>query len=138
MDPLWLVLLIGNGTLGGYIAYLWFHGHQHVLLLQGSPQGLHGRGFLAYLALVMVLVAITPWVLLEGHRLGVKALIVLIDLGAFLVYQHALTGPQAYFTSTVAVTAFFNSVFLYPALAFHALGPLFEGRGSASSLEVER
>jgi hypothetical protein len=129
MDPTWIVLLIGNGALGGYLAYLWFHGQQHVILLQGSPHGLHGRSFLAYLALVMVLAAITPWVLLEGHRLGVKALIVLIDLGAFLVYQHALTGPQAYFASVVSVWAMFNGTFLYPLLAFNVIGPLTEGRG---------
>ncbi len=129
-------LTLGAGF-HGYLAYLWFHGHQHVLLLQGAAHGLHGRGFLAYLAAVAVLAAVSLWGLLEG-RPRTKALIVLLDLGAFLVYRHALTGPQASFASAVAVTALLNGVFGYPPLAFHVLGPLLEGRGGARSPEGVR
>jgi hypothetical protein len=129
VDPVWIVLLIGNGTLGGYLAHLWFHGHQHLILLQGSPHGLHGRGFLAYLAVVAVLSAVSLWGLLESRWRTTKALIVLLDVSAFLVYRYVLTGPQEYFASVVSVWAMFNGTFLYPFLSFNVIGPLTEGRG---------
>jgi hypothetical protein len=133
VEPVWIVLLIGNGIFGPYLAYLWFHGHQHVILLQGSPHGLHGSVFLAYLAVVAVLSALSLWEILEG-RWRTKVMFVLLDLGAFLVYHAALTGPQAYFASVVSVATMLNGVFLYPLVVFHVLGPLLEGRDANRGL----
>jgi hypothetical protein len=132
----WLIVLGIDAAMGGYLASLWIHGH--VALLQGPPQGLHGHGFLAYLAVVAALVAISPWVLLEGRRLAAMIWIVLLDLAVLVVGLRVLGDPQQRFVEWVGLVALYNTSFLYPLLAFHVLGPLLEGRGSARSLEVER
>ncbi len=48
-----------------------------------------------------------------------------------------LSDQQQQFAEWAAVLALYNTAHLYPALAFHVLGPLLEGRGSGRSL-VER
>ncbi len=131
----WLIFLAGDAALGCYVASLWVRGHA---ALQGAaPHGLGGRGFLAYLAVVVALVAMTLWTLLEGGSLRRKAGLVLVDLAAVLAGLHLLSDQQQQFAEWAAVLALYNTAHLYPALAFHVLGPLLEGRGSGRSL-VER
>jgi hypothetical protein len=131
----WLVVLAGDGALGGYLAWLWAHGH--AAILQGPPGGLHGRGVLAYLAAVVVLAAVTPWTLLEGRRPLVKAALVLGCLAAAAVGLPVLSGPQQQLATWAALTGAYTGAFGYPVLAFSVLGPLFEP-GGARSLEVTR
>lgn len=127
----WLVPFSGGSALVAYVGYQWLA--HHAALLQGAPHGLHGRGFLVYLAAVGVLAACTFWEFLEG-TLRIKVALVALDLAAIGVYHLALSDPQQGFISGAAVTAAWIGVFSYPALAFNVLGPLFEGR--AHSLEV--
>jgi hypothetical protein len=131
----WFLVLAGDGALGGYLAWLWAHGH--AAILQGPPGGLHGRGVLAYLAAVVVLAAVTPWTLLEGRRPSVKAALVLGCLGAGAVGLRVLSGPQQQLATWAALTGAYTGAFGYPVLAVWALGPLLQ-RGGARWMEVTR
>lgn len=132
----WLIVLAADAALSGYVASLWAHGHQAIL--HGPPHGLHGHGFLAYLAIVVALAAMTPWVLLEGRRLTGKVWLVLLDLAALYIDRRVLSDPQQQFAEWAGLVALYNSAFLYPVLAFHVLGPLTERLSGASSPEVQR
>jgi hypothetical protein len=131
----WLIVLAGDAALGGYLAWLWSHGH--AAILQGPPGGLHGHGVLAYLAVVVVLGAVTPWTLLEGRRLSVKAALVLLCLAAAAVDLRVLSDPQQHLAEWAALLGAYTGAFGYPVLAFYVLGPLSEV-GRARSLEVSR
>jgi hypothetical protein len=132
----WLIVISGGAAMGGYVAYLWAHGH--AALLQGPPHGLHGHGFLTYVAIVLALAAMSPWVLLEARRLAVKGWVVLLDGLAAAVCLRVLSDQQQRFVEWAGLVALYISAFLFPVLEFYVIGPLFEGRGNASSLEVER
>lgn len=132
----WLVMTGIDVAMGGYLAYLWSHGH--VALLQGPPHGLHGHSFLIYLAAVAVLTTLTVWVFGASRRQAVKAWIVLLDLAALYAYQRMLSDPQQQFAWWAALVGLLTNFILFVNLQFFVIGPLLEGRGSASSLEVER
>jgi hypothetical protein len=132
----WLVMTGIDVAMGGYVAYLWAHGH--VALLQGPPHGLGGHGFLAYLATVAVLTVLTVWVLMGSSRRAFKVWVVVLDLAALYVDLRVLSDPQQQFTEWAVLVALLTNFILFVNLQFWVIGPLLEGRGSASSLEVER
>jgi hypothetical protein len=132
----WLLVLAGDGALGGYLAWLWAHGH--AAIFQGPPGGLHGRGVLVYLAVVVLLAAVTPWELLDGRRLSVKAALVLGCLAAALVDLYVLSDPQQQVAEWATVLGLYNGAFGYPVVWFYVLGPLLEWRSGARSPEGVR
>jgi hypothetical protein len=89
-------------------------------------------------AIVLALAAMSPWVLLEARRLAVKGWVVLLDGLAAAVCLRVLSDQQQRFVEWAGLVALYISAFLFPVLEFYVIGPLFEGRGNASSLEVER
>src|SRR6266540_6454905 len=97
----WFLVLAGDGALGGYLAWLWAHGH--AAILQDPPHGLGGHGVLVYLAIVVALAAVTPWTLLEGRRLSVKAALILLCLAAATVDLRVLSDPQQQFAEWAAL-----------------------------------
>ena len=133
----WLIMLSIDAALGGYVAHLWAH-HGHVALLQEPPHGLHGQGFLIYAAAVVVLISLSVWVLLGDARPAVQVWILVLDGLAAAVYQVGpLSHLQRDFVASLLPLTVLTNFILFANVPFW-LGGLFEGRGSARSLEVDR
>jgi hypothetical protein len=129
----WLIVLAGDVAMGGYVASLWACGH--TALLQGPPRGLHGHVYLAFLAVVAVLAALSVWALMGSRSLRFKVWVVALDLAALYVDRRVLVGPQRQFVEWAALAALLTGFILFVNLSFWVIGPLLERRGSAS---VER
>ena len=130
----WLIMLSLDATCGGYLAYLW--GRWHAALLQGLPQGIHGQGFLAYLAVVVVLTSLSIWVLCMARELGFKVWMGVLDCLA-AGFMGALSDQQRQFAQWAIVAALLTGLLLVFTVPFW-LGVWLDQHSRAGSLEVKR